>query len=361
MDYGLSEQNTQVIHNWNLSISLDGWLIYLATALVGVALIFIARKIVLLWALNSKYHEHAIYLLRVPKEKPNERDQPANANYLQNLREKLARAETIFKAIGGLRAQRWQKDFSWLLGRNDHFSFEIVAGSKLISFYVVASKAQGRYLEQQIQAFYPEAVLEEVEDYNIFEPQGVVVGSTLKLTRSQIFPITTYDKMESDPLNSLTNILSRFEKEEGAAVQIVIRSARPEWHRLPTQVARTMQQGKSVDRAYSEVTANLFSKVWREFARVISQKQNKTEAGIDPRTDREYRISPMEEEVVKALEEKTSKAGFDVNIRVVVSAARQDVATYKLNNVLNAFTQYAGYQYGNKFVASKPSTSPDLV
>jgi len=300
----------------------------------------------------------SVMMITVPKEGQAEDQQMGLSS--DQAKERISVAEVFFSTLGGVKAQRGLA--AWWYGRNDHFALEIVADREgLVTFYAAVPRYMQQYFEQQIHAQWEDAKIDEVEDYNIFEPQGVVVGSTLKLTRSQIFPITTYDKMESDPLNSLTNILSRFEKEEGAAVQIVIRSARPEWHRLPTQVARTMQQGKSVDRAYSEVTANLFSKVWREFARVISQKQNKTEAGIDPRTDREYRISPMEEEVVKALEEKTSKAGFDVNIRVVVSAARQDVATYKLNNVLNAFTQYAGYQYGNKFVASKPSTSPDLV
>ena len=343
MDYGLSEQNTQVIHNWNLSISLDGWLIYLATALVGVALIFIARKIVLLWALNSKYHEHVIYLLRVPKEKPNGKDQPANANYLQNLREQLSRAETIFKAIGGLRAQRWQEDFSWLLGRNDHFSFEIVAGSKLISFYVVAPKAMGRYLEQQIQAFYPEAVLEEVEDYNIFFPRGQTVAGFLRTKRSFIFPLKTYNKMEADPMEALVNVMSKLGPNESLAIQYIIRSAKPSWHRQSNRAVSAVSQGKKLSEALGY---NFFTKTLSLLGELVKTAKPEA-AGAWP--EKENRLTAMEQEVLKLIEEKNSKAGLDVNIRLVANASDRSRARVYLNNLLSAFSQYNYYQYGNVF------------
>ena len=61
------------------------------------------------------------------------------------------------------------------------------------------------------------------------------------------------------------------------------------------------------------------------------------------------------------LEEKTSKSGFDVNIRVLASAATKEIAQYKLQNILNSFTQYKGYQYVNSLVAGKPSQSEKLI
>lgn len=47
---------------------------------------------------------------------------------MQNLREDIARGENMFASIGGLRAQRGI--IPYILGRNDHFSFEIVASKK---------------------------------------------------------------------------------------------------------------------------------------------------------------------------------------------------------------------------------------
>ncbi len=298
-----------------------------------------------------------VLMLTIPKEG---QDEDGTGINLEQIKEKISVAETFFSTMGGMKAQKGWRTF-WL-GRSDHFSLEIVADKEgLVTFYAVVPRRLQQYFEQQIHAQYETAEIVEVEDYNIFEAQGVVVGATLSLEKSQIFSLNTYDEMESDPLNALTNVMSKFEKEEGAAIQYVIRSARPEWHRLPTKVARTMQQGKRADQAYKEVTSNIISKAFREFHKGFLQRANKQDQGIDPKTEREYRLSPMEEEVVKKLEEKNSRSGFDVNIRLVVSAATKEIATFKLQNMLNAFTQYAEYTYGNKFVASKPAESEEII
>ena len=135
---------------------------------------------------KSKYFDHAVYLVRVPKEKPQDADKDDN---LQQLHEDIGRHETIFASIGGLRAQRGI--MAWLLGRSDHYSFEIVANKKLISFYVVAPRDASRYIEQQVQAHYPEAVMEEVDDYNIFSPNSETAAGYLKTRREFIFPRKT--------------------------------------------------------------------------------------------------------------------------------------------------------------------------
>ena len=244
----------------------------------------------------------------------------------------------------------------------DHFSLELVADREgLVTFYAAVPTYLQRYFEQQLHAQYDAAQIEEIEDYNIFDPQGVVLTSTLKLKKRYLFPILTYDKVEADPLNSLTNVLSKFEKQEGACIQFVLRSARPAWHRLPAKVASTMQQGKKLNQALQEVTGSPLIRGWRYLMQEVFQRYKKQEQGIDVRTDKDYRLSPMEEEIVKSLEDKTAHAGFDVNIRVIVSAKRKDVAEFKLKNILTAFTQYSGYQYGNAFVASKPAKRDSVV
>ncbi|MBU0897505.1 hypothetical protein KJ806_00030, partial [Patescibacteria group bacterium] len=214
MDYGLSEQNTQIPYDTSLNIDISGWVIFLLSLIIFVIILYFVKKIILLRIANSRYYDHIIYLIRLPKEKPEDRD-GKSGNQLQQVKEEIARGETLFKAIGGLRAQRWHRNLAWIFGRNDHFSFEIVANQKLISFYVVAPRNMGLYLEQQIQAYYPEAVLEEVKDYNIFSPNGSIVAGCVKTKRNFIFPIKTYDKMEADPLDSLINVMSKLDKEEG--------------------------------------------------------------------------------------------------------------------------------------------------
>jgi len=343
MDYGLSGQNTRVINDVSLNVNIDGWLIYLMAAVVFIVFLFMVRKIILFLALNSKYHDQVIYLLRVPKEKPGEKDKEAGQNHLQYLREEISRGETIFKAIGGLKAEDWHKNFSWLLGRNDHFSFEIVANHKFISFYVVAPRAMGRYIEQQIQAYYPEAVLEEVSDYNIFSARGQIAAGFIKTRRSFIFPLKTYNKMEADPLNSLVNAMSKLGEEESLAIQYVVRSSRPGWHNKVNRVVSSVNQGKKLSEA---LKTNLFSKILMFLGDLVAAAKPKTEIG---KPEKENRLTAMEQEVLKLIEEKNSKAGLDVNIRLVASAKDKPRAKVFLNNMISVFSQYNYYQYGNVF------------
>ena len=84
------------------------------------------------------------------------------------VRQGIAVAEGFFSTVGGLKVQRGFK--AWLFGRSDEMSFEIVARGGLIFFFVAVPKVLQDHIEQQISSAYPDAHIEEVEDYNIFSP-----------------------------------------------------------------------------------------------------------------------------------------------------------------------------------------------
>jgi hypothetical protein len=176
--------------------------------LVGLVLFFIILNIVLRLIRNyvwkNRYFDHAVFLIKLPKEKPGEAQKEMTT---QDLREEIAVGESIFASIGGLRAQR--SFLNRFLGRDDHFSFEIVAHEGKIYFYVVAPRSSARFLEQQIHAHYPDALVEETIDYNIFQPHSNIYASVLKTKKSFVFPLKTYGKMEVDPMNAIVNAMSK--------------------------------------------------------------------------------------------------------------------------------------------------------
>ncbi len=334
-----------------LTLYLVGSLLFLTVFVFGLR--FILRRV----ARKSQAFHMQVLRITIPKEGQGDN----NEQWTQDtVKQKIAVAETFFSTLGGMQPQTGWSAF-WF-GRNDHFALEIIADKDgLVTFYAVVPRFIRQYLEQQLHAQYESAEITEVEDYNIFNPQGEIVVSNITLKKSQIFQIQTYDRLEADPINALTNVLSKFEKHEGAGIQFVLRSAKQKWHKEPARVAREMQQGK---KANAVLTGNFHNSgiVWfiREaWFQVVKMGEHKK--GEDPMTGRDYRLSPAEEEVVKLLEEKTSKSGFDVNIRVVVSAASKELATLKLQNIVSSFSQYSGYEYGNQFVASKPSVDKKLI
>ncbi len=289
---------------------------------------------------KDKYHEHKLFLIKLPKEKPGDKGMDEKVS---DLHEDIAVAETIFASIGGLRAQRGLR--AWLYGREDHFSFEIVASEKTISFYVVANKNQERYISQQIQAHYPDATMEEVDDYNIFHPDHITFGGYMITKKHHIFPLKTYKTMDTDPLNSILNVMSKLEMNEGMVVQFVVRSARAEWHKKAGEVVRKAYQTSSTSEAFSGLGR---SRLLNGLIELVKVSKPKKKDELEPQKEQK-RLTSMEEEMLKEIEMKNSKSGLDVNMRVVVSAKNSGQAQLYLDNISNAMSQYNHYDYGNNF------------
>ena len=222
-----------------------------------------------------------------------------------------------------------------------------------ISFYVAVPEKWRSFIEEQVHAQYPHAQIDEVPDYNMFSATGIVAGSYLQLRRESVFPIRNYRKLESDPLNSLTNALSKIDSIDGAAVQFVVRSAPKSWRREGIRIAREMQQGKKL----SDVQGN---QVMKGLSKELKKSFDQAKPG-DHKEKEPHRLSPMEEEMVKGLEEKASKAGLEVNVRIVVAAPDLEKAKRYLNDILGSFGQFNVYEFGNSFVKASPVIKSELI
>jgi len=324
-----------------------GFFIFLFLIIVlALSFLLFRRSLHLKIKLNQTFNT-SVLKIRVPKEVKQE--DVEHTKSLQQMQELIGFTETIFQSLGSMRAQRGFK--AWLYGREDVFSFEIVSHKSLISFYVTCPKKHRAFIESQIQAQYPHASIEDDGDYNIFSPKGVVVGSYLTFRRPYHFPIKTYKKMEADPLNTITNALSKLKDEDGAAIQYVMKSAYSSWRKEGLSIARAMQQGKK----YSEVQKSGISKIFSEIFQGINPSKK------DNEPPESYRLSPMEEEMVKGLEEKSSKAGMDVNVRIITTSSSFEGAKMYLDDILNAFGQYSIYEYGNSFQVITPRNQDKIA
>ncbi len=289
-----------------------------------------------------------VLMIRVPKELTG--DDANKEKSQQQVQELIGTMDTVFSTIGGLRSQKGI--ISWFTGRSDVFTFEIVCHREKINFFVTVPEALRNFIEQQVHAQYPNAQIDEVPDYNIFSPNGVIMGSYLRFRRQSYFPIKIYTKMETDSMNSLTNALSKVDSGDGVAIQYVIRSAKPGWRKEGLRIARGMQQGKKLKDVQNN---SIGGKVFKEISNTALTSSK------DKKPEESYRLSPLEDEMVKGLEEKASHAGFDVNIRVVVSGKTPERAQTYLNDILNAYGQFNVYEYGNSFKSDMPRRQSKIV
>jgi len=215
----------------------------------------------------------------------------------------------------------------------------------------VAPHEQVRYIEQQIQAYYPEAIIDEVEDYNPFSLNGQIAAASLKTTKSFLFPIKTYQKMEVDPLNSLINTLSKLGKDESLVIQYLVRSAHSAWHKKVRRVVEKIHQKNSVSAGVkssgpSALIGDIFSG--------HGHKDNNT-------PEAPKKLSAIEEEMVKTIEEKNLKTGLDVNIRIISSAKTKEEASRYLENIASTFGEYNNFSYGNNFSRANKKTPGKIV
>ena len=214
---------------------------------------------------------------------------------------------------------------------NSAIAFEMsihIVGDE-VHFYMSVPKKYTDSVEKQITALLGDARVDFVEDYNLFNPNGVTRGSFLKLSHSFFLPIKTYKELESDPLNAIINAMSSLQFEgEGSTIQILVRPNNL-WQKTAKKILMEMRGGKTFSQAHSNATKGFLGSLLELF----QKKENKK-----PEEDNIQKV--LDETTIKALERKISKIGFEVNVRLLSSAYTETRANAILSDLENAFLQF---------------------
>jgi len=217
-------------------------------------------------------------------------------------------------------------------------SFEYVVQDKQLDFYVVVPRVYASIIEKQVTSFYPDSFTERVEDYNIFREGQHYLTTEAKLDKSHIYPIKTYKKLTSDPLNGIVNAFAKFNVDEGAVVQISIRPLHPRWQNKVRRKAKSVFKGQKEFWLSSPFRA--IGHVWDLFFQGATDDNIKQMTAADTNTGNRNEITPMVEEKVKAMEEKSNRVGFDTVMRIIVSSPSKHEAHAHLENLKGAFAQF---------------------
>lgn len=211
---------------------------------------------------------------------------------------KIDAAEQMFAIIHSIH----HGGFMSFLHPGPHMSFEIVGKQEDIRFYISVPKKLKDLVEKQVHGAYPGAEIVEVEEYSIFTRDGKVAFTALKLASSDYMPIRIYRDLPTDPLSSITAVLAKMGKGEGASIQILVQ---------PTG-------GK-----------------WREQGRAYISHTKKSEA------DPEKASFSVDPKSLEAIEQKVSKPGYNTVVRIVVSSYSKESAEAHLENLVTAFGQFS--------------------
>lgn len=302
------------------------------------------------WApriLNSVFFE--VY---VPKDSAEpEKEAP------KDQKEMIAVAEQFFSTI-----VQHDKGLTSYLGMNDYISFEIAAVGKRISFFINVPKKLQLLIEKQLHGQYPKAQIEVVKPYNIFAKKAKIAAAELILQKNFVYPVRTYKTMETDPINALTNSLSKLSEGEGAAIQLVVSPAKDSWQHKARKLALEIQQGRNPNVVVASPGSRLMHEIFHLLGELInaafSSKKKDDLRRYDPSGfDKPLQLTPMQQEIVKKFEEKASRPGFRFNLRVVTSSADQSTSDINLRNILSSFMQYSMPPFNGFKIKSKKAKS----
>ena len=146
--------------------------------------------------------------------------------------ELFQKMEQLYAGLSGLKVGGW-------LSPPLTFAFEVVLPKvgKTAQIYAAVPHQYAGSFEKMVHSLYPGSAVEASNDYNIFNSEGSTVGSILRLSREQVLPIQTYDQLGHEPFSVIAGAMANLKEDgEGAAVQIIMRSARVKYGELAKKV-----------------------------------------------------------------------------------------------------------------------------
>jgi hypothetical protein len=246
--------------------------------------------------------------------------------------ETISKAQIIYNII----ASTLQKGFKSNFYGQRHFAFEIIGTEGFVYYYASVPVALVDVVKQAVNSAYPTAQLEEVAEHNIFNKVGkltAVAGGELDLKESFAYPIATYQDLKRDGMQSLLNALSTLGKEDGVAIQLLMRPAGSGWRKTASSVASNKRKGGK-DNAKVAQQAGSWAK---SFAVALAKPP---EAGGKDGEKPKPELSNLEQSTLDAIDEKTRYPGYEVLIRIVASSNVLQRSQAIVNNVTASFSLY---------------------
>ena len=255
--------------------------------------------------------------------------------------EALSQAQVMYNII----ASTATKGFKSKVFGQRHIAFELIVKNGIIHYYTVVPVVLIDVIRQAVAAAYPMATLEEVEEHNIFSQKGRIsgtIGGELSLKNDYAYPIATYEESKRDAMRAILNALSSAGRDDGAAIQILIRPAPEGWTKRSSSVVEKIRKGKKSGGIGVSLPTGMLEALW------------KPPQHPDHKSDDQHQITSFEQSSIEAIEEKSRYAGYETMVRVVASSNTAAQSQTIMKNIVAAFALFdAPHKNGFKFTVAK--------
>ena len=237
---------------------------------------------------------------------------------------------------GSKSAITWKEKWFW--GKfQAYFTFEIVSNGGQIQYYIRCIKKYRDLVEAALYAQYPEAQIVEVEDYidqipNDFPHEDYdCFGTELKLSKDAMFPIRRYEDFEhvgekdlrfKDPILPMLEMMGKMRPGEHYWIQLLImgpdsqdwRKDSLKWMRKMYGIEEKKKKGL-IESSVGWIPAGVLSQVTG-----VEIGADAESAGDDFRM---WKMTPSEQDTLKAVNEKSKEIGWVSKIRMVYCAKKE--------------------------------------
>ncbi|MBR3180825.1 type IV secretion system DNA-binding domain-containing protein, partial [Candidatus Saccharibacteria bacterium] len=243
-------------------------------------------------------------------------------------------AEQLFASLHGILRDKNELRNSG--GVQEHLSFEIVSSGGQIRFYVWVPKILQSFVEGQIYSQYPTVQIYKCDDDYVDNRRkhSVIYSSELTLTEDDALPIKTFDTFEVDPLAGITGTLAKLDTDLGEElwIQILTRPIADDWHKSTTD--RWIDKVKTGHSSFG-----LFGFDMQYILEILSALWTPPTGGTKSETSGPE-ISERDKTRIAKAEEKATKLGYQVKIRLAYLGSDEINAKLNMQALVGTFKQF---------------------
>lgn len=270
----------------------------------------------------------------------------------KDFHEQIGKAEQFFRALHETRDMNIYNVFvKRLIWGKPMISMELHFYNRELHFVVVCDKYYQKIIQKDVTAYYESAEIEVIEPENwlSFEGKdaGYVAGYHFYTPEPFWYPIFTYKKLEDDPLNIVANAFAKVEKDEKAAIQVVMHPRSKGWKKKAKDKGTQYFKNKKEKGINIPIIGPILGLIWWPFKVIFTGYDPSVDGGSNAPGasggDSYVRMLQSEEEIAKSIGEKAIQSGFNCIVRTIAASPEGKERTHEiLNGIFVAFNAFKG-------------------
>lgn len=232
----------------------------------------------------------------------------------------------------------------------DRFSLELVGEDGKAHFYIRTMKKYRNLVEAQVYAQYPDAEIIQVPDYTTRFPKVVpnkywdLWGTDFEFIMAAPFPIRTYDKFEEDitgtmidPMAALVEVIGTLSPGQNIWLQYVLEPLPEKWKNEQIAVINKLKGVETpVKKGFLGDMMDVFFSLGKALLAPVEFKA----AEKKDQPPLEFRLTPVEKEILKAVEENLGRNSFKVKMRFLYLGKRESFDKTYVSAFIGAIKQF---------------------